>query len=191
VGNGVKAYPSATTLVHDGYGYLFAIYENGTRPLVATRIPLAKLNDPAANLEYLAADGTWKPGFDPAKAKEVMTHGSSELSIRYHPDVKQWFAVMVDPGWFSDKIILKTAPDLTGPWTDGSVIYTIPEMHPGPAHDKNLFCYAGKEHPEFESDSNLVFTYVCNTMSPPELVVRRDIYHPQVIRQPMPATVPR
>jgi hypothetical protein len=191
VANGVKAYPSATTLVHDGYGYLFAIYENGTRPLVATRIPLAKLNDPAANLEYLAADGTWKPGFDPAKAKEVMTHGSSELSIRYHPDVKQWFAVMVDPGWFSDKIILRTAPDLTGPWTDGSVIYTIPEMKPGPAHDKNVFCYAGKEHPEFESDSNLVFTYVCNTMSPPELVVRRDIYHPQVIRQPMPATLPR
>jgi hypothetical protein len=187
VPNGVKAYPSATTLVHDGYAYLFAIYENGTRPLVATRIPLAKLDAPAANLEYLTVDGTWKPGLDPAKAKEVMTHGSPELSIRYHPERKQWVAVMVDPAFFSDKILLRTAPDLIGPWTDGVVIYTIPEMQPGPKHDKNIFCYAGKEHPELEPTGNIVFTYVCNTMSPSDLTARRDIYHAQVVQQPMPA----
>ena len=191
VPDGVKAYPSATTVVHDGYAYLFAIYENGTRPLLATRIALAKLNDPAANLEYLAADGAWKPGFDPMKAKEVMAKGSPELSIRYHPERKQWLALMVDPSLFSDKIILRTAPDLAGPWTDGKVIYTIPEMQPGPRHDKNIFCYAGKEHPELESSSNLVFTYVCNTISPPQLEARSDIYHPQVIQQPLAATPSR
>ncbi len=190
VPNSVKAYPSATTVVHDGYAYLFASYENGTRPLVATRIPLGKLSNPAANLEYLAADGTWKPGFDPAKAKEVMVHGNTELSIRYHPGRKQWYAVMFDPAVLSDKIILRTAPDLTGPWTEGTVIYTVPEVQPGPLYDKNIFCYAGKEHPELESASNLVFTYVCNSMSPSVLVVRRDIYYPQVIQQLMQATLP-
>ncbi len=191
VSNGVKAYPSATTVVHDGYVYLFASYENSTHPLVATRIPLRKLSDPAANLEYLAADGTWKPGFDPAKAKEVMVHGNTELSIRYHPNRKQWYAVMFDPTLLSDKIILRTAPDLTGPWTEGTVIYTVPEVQPGSKYDKNIFCYAGKEHPELESASNLVFTYVCNGMLPSVLVTRRDIYYPQVIQQPIPATLPR
>ena len=190
VPDGVKAYPSATTVVHDGYAYLFAQYESGTRPLLATRIPLNKLDAPAANLEYLAKDGSWKHGFDPADAKEVMTHGSSELSIRYHPELKKWVAVMVDPAWLSDKIILRTAPDLTGPWTEGTVIYRMPEMEPGATHDKNIFCYAGKEHPELESNSDLLFTYVCNTMSVPELTSRLDIYHPRVIRRPMPNPLP-
>jgi hypothetical protein len=190
VADGVKAYPSATTVVDDSYVYLFALYESGTRPLLATRIPLAKLSDAAANLEYLAADGSWKPGFDPANAKQVMTHGSSELSIRYHPELKMWLAVMVDPSWFSDKILLKTAPSLSGPWSEGTVIYRIPEMEAGPTHDKNIFCYAGKEHPELETGADLVFTYVCNTADPPELMSRQDIYRPQVIRLPLQSVLP-
>ncbi|MEO6924604.1 MAG: hypothetical protein ABI142_12325, partial [Bryocella sp.] len=100
VPDGVKAYPSAVTLVSGNYAYLFALYENANRPLLATRIPLSGLDHPAANLQYLAADGAWKPGFEPAKAKEVMKHGGSELSIRYSPEQKQWLAVIMDPAGF-------------------------------------------------------------------------------------------
>jgi Domain of unknown function (DUF4185) len=185
VPDGVKAYPSATTVVDGEFAYLFALYEDGTRPLVATRIPLKGLSKPAANLQYLAADGEWKPGFEPAKAKAVMTPGTSELSIRYHPDLKQWLAVMIDPAGFTDRIMLSTAPALTGPWSASRVIYHMPEMQAGPQRDKNVFCYAGKEHPEFET-GDLLFTYVCNTMNVPDLVTQPDIYHPQVVRVPMP-----
>ena len=194
VPDGVKAYPSATTVVHDGYAYLFALYENGTRPLLATRIPLAGLNDPAAHLEYLGNDDAWHRGFDPTRAKQIMSQGSPELSIRYHPDLKQWLAVSFDPAAFSDRIILRTAPNLTGPWTDArdaATLYRVPEMQAGPKHDKNIFCYAGKEHPELELPSDIVFTYVCNTFSPPELTSRPDIYLPQVIREPMKPTASR
>ena len=186
VADGVRAYPSATTVVHGDYAYLFALYETGTRPLVVTRLPLSGLNDPAGHLEYLATDGTWKHGFDPAHAKEVMKNGNTELSIRYHPELKQWLSVMVEPSGFSDKILLRSAPDLTGPWTQGQVIYRIPEMLPGPTRDKNTFCYAGKEHPELESSGQLLFTYVCNTMDVPSLVTNRKIYHPQVVLMPSP-----
>jgi hypothetical protein len=61
-------------------------------------------------------------------------------------------------------------------------------MQAGPKHDKNIFCYAGKEHPELEVPGDIVFTYVCNTFSPPELMSRPDIYLPQVIREPMMPT---
>lgn len=186
VPDGVKAYPSATTVVHGDYAYLFALYESGTRPLLVTRIPLSGLDDPAAHLQYLAEDGTWKPGFDPVHAKEVMKTGGSELSIRYHPDLKKWLAVMLEPSGFSDKVILRTSPDLTGPWTPGKVIYHIPEMQPGPQRDNSVFCYAGKEHPEFETRGDLLFTYVCNTMNVPSLVTNQKIYFPQVVRVPMP-----
>ena len=186
VPDGVKAYPSATTVVDKSYAYLFAQYESGTRPLLATRIPLNKLATPAEHLEYLARDGKWKHGLNPEDAKEVMARGSSELSIRYHKEQKQWVAVMVDPTFFSDKILLRTAPQLTGPWTEGQVLYKMPEMQPGPSRDKNVFCYAGKEHPELETGSDIVFSYVCNTTAVPELATKKSIYIPQMLRMPWP-----
>jgi hypothetical protein len=55
-----------------------------------------------------------------------------------------------------------------------------------PGYDKDTFCYAAKEHPEFEH-SDLVFTYVCNTFAVPKLTTNLEIYHPRVVRMAMPA----
>lgn len=186
VPDGVHAYPSATAVVDGTDAYIFALRESGGRPLLAARIPLAGLVDPQKNLQYLASNDEWQPGFDPAAAQEVIHRGSPELSIRYHPELKQWVAVMFDPEAFSAKILLRTAPALTGPWSDGKVIYTVPEMQPtAPGYDKNTFCYAAKEHPEFEH-RDLVFTYVCNTFDVPKLATNLGIYFPRVVRMPMP-----
>jgi len=186
VPDGTHAYPSATAVVWGANAYIFALDEKGPRPLVATRIPLAGLGDPKAHLEYLAASGTWEKGFDPAAAQHVMEPGMTELSIRYHPELNKWLAVMFDPAAFSSKIVLRTAPSLTGPWTEGQVIYQVPEMQPGnPDYDKDTFCYAAKEHPEFER-GDLVFTYVCITMAVEKLPKELNLYFPQVVRMPMP-----
>lgn len=186
VADGVGAYPSATAVVYRDYAYIFALYESGSRPLLATRVPLSGLSDPKRHIEYLAEDGQWKPGFNPAQAKRVMERGSTELSIRYDTARKHWKAVMLDPDPFSDKILFRTAPDLAGPWSEGSVIYRIPEMNPK-QHQAGVFCYAAKEHPEFETDTDVLLTYVCNTAQIPDLVTNRKIYFPQVVRIPEPA----
>lgn len=187
VPDGAHAYPSASTVVTGKYVDLFAMDETKSRPLIASRIPLSGLNDPRANLEYLARDGAWRKGFDPANAKAVMSPGITELSIRYHPKLKKWLAVMFEPAGFSRHILLRTAPSPTGPWSKGHIIYSVPEMNPAnPKYDKDTFCYAGKEHPEFEH-GDLVFTYVCNTMAVPKLVTEPYIYFPHAIRMPMPA----
>jgi hypothetical protein len=187
VPNGTDAYPSDTALLHGRYAYIFAQWNQGTRPLLATRIPLSGLSDPAAHLQYLANSGQWKTGFDPANAKPVMKRGISELSIRYHPRLKRWLAVMFSPEGFSSKIILRTAPSFLGPWSPGQVIYNVPTMHPGnPGYSRSTFCYAGKEHPEFEHGAP-VFTYVCNTMSVSSLATNLNIYFPKVVRMSMPS----
>lgn len=186
VPDGAKSYPSASAVVSGKYVYLFSLYELDGRPLQVTRIPLAGLNDPRKNLEYLTADGSWKPGYDPTKAKAIMQPGSTELSVRYHPDLKKWLAITVRPDGFSDQVILRSAADLIGPWSAPKVIYHIPEMMPGPKRDADTFCYAGKEHPEFESKGQLVFTYVCNTMDVPKLATKYDIYFPRVVQVPLP-----
>ncbi len=186
VSDRAHAYPSATTVVDGRYADLFALDEQGGRPLIAARIPLTGLNAPQQHLEYLARDGQWKKGFDPANAQAVMEHGSTELSIRYHPDLHRWLAVMFDPSPLSPKILLRSAPAATGPWSAGQVIYSVPEMRPGtPGYDKNTFCYAGKEHPEFEH-GDLLFTYVCNTFAVPQLARDLNIYFPRTVRIPMP-----
>jgi len=69
--------------------------------------------------------------------------------------------------------LLSPAPQLTGPWTEGQVLYKMPEMQPGLSHDKNVFCYAGKEHSELETGSDVVFSYMCNPTVVPELATKR------------------
>jgi hypothetical protein len=187
VPDGAKAYPSATAVVEGDYAYIFAVYEKDPRPMLLVRIPLDSLKAPKENLQYLADDGTWKPGFDPAHAKPVMVPGSSEMSVRYHTDLKKWVAVMNEPRFPSHKVVVRTAPKLTGPWTEGKVIYQIPDMQPSaPAYDRDTFCYAAKEHPEFEKPGQLLFTYVCNTLAVPKIVTNTTIYFPKTVIVPMP-----
>ena len=187
VPEGMHANPSASALVEGDYVYIYTLYELGSRPQILTRIPLRGLSDPKKNLEYLGSDDKWHDGIDPAKAKIIMKTGASEMSVRYHPELKKWIAVMVDPQIFSDKVILRTSPTMTGPWTDGEVIYRIEILRKDhPRYDADTFCYAGKEHPEFEQSGDLLFTYVCNTMKPRKLLSETNIYYPQVVRLAMP-----
>jgi Domain of unknown function (DUF4185) len=187
VDEAVHANPSASALIQGDYVYIFTMYEKGDRPQILTRIPVKGLGEPKKNLQYLGMDNHWHDGLEPAKAKVIMEKGASEMSVRYHPELKKWIAVMVDPQIFSDKVILRTAPSMTGPWTSGDVIYQIPILQKSnPDYDKDTFCYAGKEHPEFEKEGELLFTYVCNSMKPKKLESELNVYVPQVVSKPMP-----
>ncbi len=187
VAESVHANPSASALIDGEYLYIFTLYELGDRPQILTRIPLKGLRDPKNNLQYMGTDDKWHDGIEPGKAKIIMNKGASEMSVRYHPELKKWLAVLVDPQMFSDKVLLRTAPTMTGPWTEGDIIYRIPELQKSnPDYDSDTFCYAGKEHPEFEKPGELLFTYVCNSMKAKKLEKEIGIYFPQVVRMPMP-----
>jgi uncharacterized membrane protein YeaQ/YmgE (transglycosylase-associated protein family) len=125
VPDGVHAYPSATAVVEGEYAYIFALLETGSRPMLLTRIPMDGLDAPAEHLQYLARSGAWKPGLTPADAMHVMKHGNTEMTVRHHPGLKKWIAVLNYPKLFSDKIIARTAPQLAGPWSEGKVIYRV------------------------------------------------------------------
>ena len=187
VPDGVHAYPSATAVVEGDYVYIFALLEADSRPMLLTRIPLNGLDAPADNLQYLSKNGAWKPGLTPADAMPVMKHGNTEMTVRYYPQLKKWVAVLNYPKLFSDKIVFRTAPLLDGPWSEGKVIYRIPEMQKGQAgYDKDTFCYAAKEHPEFRQPGSLLITYACNTMNVQKLTSELNIYFPKVVRVPIP-----
>lgn len=188
VPDGTRSYPSATTVIDGDFLYIFSLNNFGRTPMTLVRIPLSKLGAAQQNLQFLAADGAWQPGFDPKRAKAVMDRGASEMSVRYHPEMKKWVAVMMDPNLHAGRTLFRTADHLVGPWSKSEVIYRVPEMQKGsPRYDPDTFCYAGKEHPEFERPGQLVFTYACNTFSVPKLATHLDIYYPQVVTMKMPA----
>lgn len=187
VPDGVHAYPSATAVVEGEYVYMFALLETDSRPMLLTRIPLDGLDAPAEHLQYLSKSGNWKPGLTPADAMHVMKHGNTEMTVRYRPQLKEWVAIMNYPKLFSDRIVARTAPQLEGPWSEDKVIYRIPEMQKGHAgYDKNTFCYAAKEHPEYRKPGSLLITYACNTMKVRKLTSDLNIYFPKVVRVPFP-----
>ncbi|GAC1700467.1 MAG: hypothetical protein NVS9B4_01900 [Candidatus Acidiferrum sp.] len=184
---------STSAVVQDGYVYLFTLWEDDAhgRPTLLARLPLTGLAEPAPHLQYLDQNNQWKPGFDPEKAFVVMDKGASELSVRYHLESKIWVAISGEPLFISNKIVARTARNLTGPWSAMQPVYEIKELVPStPGWDKDTFCYAEKEHIEFAQGANLFITYVCNSYQFSKLVSNMSLYRPQPVRVHLPESLP-
>ena len=182
-----EAFPGSSFVARRTHIEAFAFFDraDGRAPRMLARIPLQPLDrwrpDLSKELEYLARDSHWKKGFRPGDALILMDDAASEMSVHFDLRTKEWIAVYSrlagpDPSPESAHEAFKAAPDpsgyiwfrraraLSGPWSPPEKLFAIPEMHPTPPErvDENLFCYAGKAHPQFSSQRRLVLTYVCN-----------------------------
>jgi hypothetical protein len=99
--------------------------------------------DPPA-YEYWA--GEWVKG-DPYRAQPVMSGPVGELSVEFNTHFGQWLALHLDEARAA--IVLRSAPELTGPWTDGQVVVSGAD-HPG--------LYGGYLHPWANDGSSVYFT---------------------------------
>jgi Domain of unknown function (DUF4185) len=175
--------------------YFFTLRKMGKQSVIAlTRLPVASLSQPAqadGMWQYLSASDRWlpwtSPGVLPADAKTVLNYGYTEFTVRYHPEEARWVAVAPSTTLTEGRAVYSLAPALDGPWSAPQTLLPYPEMKAG-NRDKtpNLFCYAAKEHPEFETAGSLLFTYACNSMVEEEIFKNMDLYHPVVVTHPMP-----
>ena len=78
----------------------------------------------------------------------------------------------------SDKILLRTAPNPEGPWSEQIEIYQTPET----GWSKKYFCYAGRAHIELSGLNDLLVSYVCNSIDFSEMASDTRIYKPKFIR---------
>jgi hypothetical protein len=176
--------------VQGGFVYLYGPYQND---LVLARLPLEGLGSssaPSSLLQYLAADGTWKPGLVPADARKMGLAANTGLTLRFHSGRAKWLALFTDTRQFpSPNVALSSASSLEGPWSAPAVVYGVPEMSAvAPGFDADTFCYAAYEHPEWNADATrlLGFTYTCNSRSFAKLVANLDIYLPRVVSLAIP-----
>jgi hypothetical protein len=174
------------TVVVDDYVYLFG----ASGEALVTRLPLAELVKPSAVpmalLEYLASDGTWKPGLDIAAAKKLGFAANVGTSFRYLPASKSWLVLFTNTaGWPSATISISTAPKLEGPWSKPVNVFEVPEMTQGtPEYEKDNVCYAAIEHDESNPDSatDLLFSYTCNSFVFEKQLANMKIYLPEIVQ---------
>jgi len=175
------------------YAYFFAGV--GSPPYLALlRIPLADLNDLArpgnTDWQYLSTSGGWESWQGsattlPSDNAQVINPGATEMTVRWHNSTSQWIAVY--PAGLTGLAHYALSPSLTSGWGASEPLYTYPEMQPSNAnYTPNVFCYAAKEHPEFEAAGQLVFTYVCNSTVESDVTNNINLYHPIVVTQPLP-----
>ncbi len=177
--------------VADDFVYLFT--PDGGDMLLA-RIAKARLLEPSiseASLEYLKSDGSWAPGLVPSSAKRLGIPANTGLTVRYIEASGRWVALFTDTsGWPSASIAVSFAAALEGPWSKPVEVYSIPEMKQGsPEYDAETICYGSAEQVLFNPrpDTELLFTYTCNSLSFNKLVANMAIYVPRVVTRPMPS----
>ena len=184
---------ATTSVVHDQYVYFYPLYRYNTgkihiRGNILARIPINRLGNPAGHFEYLMKENIWKKNLQPEEVKIVFSAGVSELSVRYHPENREWMAVYLSPENKGRQLLYSTAPNLEGPWSAPEpLIESIAEVDPAsPLYDQHTFCYAGKEHRQFACGRDIVITYVCNSVEDidkQESFIRRNsfLYRPSVV----------
>jgi hypothetical protein len=178
-----------------GASYAYFFTGVGSPPYLALlRIPLADMNSVArpgnSDWQYLNTSGNWEAWQGTATAlpsdnAAVINPGATEMTVRFHSSTNQWIAVY--PQGLDNAAYYSLSASLTSGWGVPEELYSYPEMQPGNAnYTPNVFCYAAKEHVEFETAGQLFFTYACNSTVESDVTNNMNLYHPVVETQALP-----
>jgi len=169
---------------HNDYIYFFVSRYDQAIQLVRKKI--TDFDNQNKPFEYYSLDKTWKKGLDPDDMHSLFK-GFRCNTVKYHPDQQVW--VMINDIWFMDnKIKMRTASELTGPWSNEKVIYTIPERTQGNKlyHEDN-FCYLARECIQNYDAKNkmMLITYDVNNFNMSHVIDHPEVYTPKVIKVPL------
>lgn len=179
-----------------GASFAYFFTDVGSTPYLALlRLPLVDLGHaarPANNdWQYLNTSGAWATWQGtatalPADNAPVITPAATEMTVRYHSSTNQWIAVY--PLGLNNQGYYSLSNSLLSGWGTAEPLYSYPEMQSGNAnYTPNVFCYADKEHVEFETAGQLFFTYACNSTVESEVTSNMNLYHPVVVTKTLPS----
>jgi hypothetical protein len=105
-------------------------------------------------------EGIWSWVSDRGEASGLFQGVGTEFTVAREPEGDRWVCVY-SPGGISTEIVLRTAPDLRGPWGDPIPLGRCEEAETV----QGVYCYGAKLHPECLEDprSGLWITYSVNT----------------------------
>ncbi|MFO0549628.1 MAG: DUF4185 domain-containing protein [Polyangiaceae bacterium] len=114
-------------------------------PCKLAKIALSQVEDPAAWRYWNGDDWT----ADPAEA-ETLFDGWVTMSVFFNPHIGAWMTVY--SSLFSNDVVARTAPALTGPWSEERLVFTADRK------DEDSWTYDALVHPEFtEEDGKVLY----------------------------------
>ena len=116
----------------------------------------------APTLEHPDLKPRWSLTFSPSAP--LFDHVPNEMSCSYNPYLGSFISLTTFER--EDKLVIRTAPEITGPWGPPEVFYRPPK-----AKEDSLF-NAGKEHPEFSrlGGKIIYMTYIDSSVYVPHLL---------------------
>jgi hypothetical protein len=134
------------------------------------RVPPERIEDLSAYEHLVEAPTHKRPDAAPRWAKEfnpsavLFDSVPNEMSAAFNPHLRKHLAVHALGR--EGKIVVRTAPQRTGPWSEPQVVYEVKRERP------DTFVYAAKEHPELARDGGqrIFVTYVNSASYIPELL---------------------
>lgn len=117
-------------------------------------------------------------GWSPVSGERqpVIEWGSPEFSVSWAEALGQWVYVET-AGYGATTLAIRTAPELTGPWSEPRDV-----LRPPQSFLPDAFVYAGKAHPEL-TGADLVATYVPSSFNEQlPAWIGDPLYHPRFAR---------
>lgn len=136
--------------------------------------------------EHYALDKQWKLGLKTSDL-DTIVNGFRSTTVNYHKEMNQW-VMICDIAFMDNKIKMRTASALTGPWSEEITIYEIPEVTPGnPAYSKTNFCYLARECIQnYNSEKHeMLVTYDVNNSDFSQIKSNLGIYTPKIVVLPL------
>ena len=167
-------------VIKDNYVYFFVSRNDNAQLLVRKRIGF--IDDPTKPFEYYALNKTWKEGIK-KDDMDTIFNGFRSVTVNYHPDIKQW-VMLIDIMFMDNKIKIRTARALEGPWSDEITVYECPEVTVGTtSYSKSNFCYSPRECIQNydTKKQEMLITYDINNFNFSEINANPKIYTPKVI----------
>ena len=105
----------------------------------------------------------------------MLLAGASEFSV-FHVPRLGGYLYLESHGFGASEIAIRTAPALTGPWSDRQTVFRPPE-----SGREKVLVYAGKAHPQL-AGADLVVTYATNSLDVAAMVRDTSLYYPRFVK---------
>lgn len=142
------------------------------RYLTVARVPVERITE--MHEWRFFTRGRW--GRDYMHASHVADYMSADISIAHLPGLNQFLMVYTDCD-VSNRIVARTAPTPTGPWSNMQTIHNCRDA----VGDSKLFSYAGKAHPTLSSDGKLVVSYLTSSTDTWQVATDTRLFWPTFV----------
>lgn len=168
---------SASVLADDGWLYAFSTREPPPHDVHLVRWPLdAAIAGNLGKPEWWDGEsrGFVGQGELSRAPRPLFKDGQTEFSVHRAGD---GFVVVQTIGFGAATIGARTAPSLTGPWSEVREVWRPPE-----ADKRNALIYAAKAHPELDAGDDVAVTFIVSSFDVASVVDDETLYYPRFVR---------